>query len=75
MPRGFMATISKENQFSFSQINEDTLLIFIDEWSTNFLDEDILKRLLQGKSNNFVLNRPLYMIFNVCGLPVSPQFT
>ena len=75
MPRGFMATISKENQFSFSQINEDTLLIFIDEWSTNFLDEDILKRLLQGKSNNFVLNHPLYMIFNVCGLPVSPQFT
>ena len=49
MPKGFMATISKENQFSFSQINEDTLLVFIDEWSTNFLDEDILKRLLQGK--------------------------
>ena len=23
--------------------------MFIDEWSTNFLDEDILKRLLQGK--------------------------
>ena len=48
MPAAFMATISKENQFSFSQISEDTLLLFIDEWSTNFLDEDILKRLLQG---------------------------
>ena len=44
-----MATVNKENQFSFSMINEDTLLIFIDEWSSNFLDEDILKRLLQGK--------------------------
>ena len=48
LPRRFIATISKENQFSFSQINEDTLLVFIDEWSTNFLDEDILKRLLEG---------------------------
>ena len=52
MPPGFMATISKENQFSFSQISEDTLLLFIDEWSTNFLDEDILKRLLQGLNKN-----------------------
>ena len=49
-PRRFIATISKENQFSFSQINEDTLLVYIDEWSNNFLDEDILKRLLQGEN-------------------------
>jgi hypothetical protein len=44
----FVATVNKENQFAFSQITEDTLLIFIDEWSKNYLDEDILKRLLQG---------------------------
>ena len=50
IPQGFVATVNKENQFSFSQITEDTLLIFIDEWSSNFLDEDILKRLLQGKT-------------------------
>ena len=49
MHRRFVVTVAKEDQFSFSQINEDTMLIFIDEWSTNFLDEDIIKRLLQGK--------------------------
>ena len=54
MPPGFMATISKESQFSFSQITEDTLLLFIDEWSTNFLDEDILKRLLQGLNKTII---------------------
>ena len=49
IPSSFMATITKENQFSLTQLNPDTLLLFIDEWQENFLVEDALKRLLQGR--------------------------
>lgn len=53
----FVATISQENQFSLSQINEDTLLVYIDEWSSNLLDEDTMKLLLQGQHFLFAIIR------------------
>ena len=71
--------ISKENQFSLSQINEDTSLIFVDEWSSSKLDEDRLKNLLQGgaititrkfeNSEVINVNCPIYITTNL-----MPQF-
>ena len=63
IPQGFVATVNKENQFSLSQITEDTLLVFIDEWSSDFLDEDILKRLLQGNFRNCPLSPVTLLCF------------
>ncbi len=48
IPRKFIASITQENQFSAAMINEDTQLVFLDEWSSNTLQSDMAKTVLQG---------------------------
>ena len=47
-PERHIASLSKSSTFALQQIDEQTLLIFINEWSQNVMDEDELKRLLEG---------------------------
>ena len=49
------ASISKEKVFSFSMIDDDTQLVFIDEWSNEMFGADQAKLFLQGKGFNFDL--------------------
>ena len=44
----FVASITQEAQFSLSMINEDTQLVFLDEWSDRTLASDMAKVVLQG---------------------------
>ena len=44
----FVASITQEAQFSLSIINEDTQLVFLDEWSDRTLASDMAKVVLQG---------------------------
>ena len=38
MNRSKIASVTKEKTFGLSMVDEDTELIFIDEWSKNILD-------------------------------------
>ena len=44
----YIATVTKEKQFSMQTISEDTQLVFIDEWSPDTLQSDAAKVTLQG---------------------------
>ena len=58
LPDATVATIGKDGNFALSQLNEDTLLIMIDEWSEDVLGEDTLKQLLQGTYRTYVGESP-----------------
>ena len=42
--------ISKEGVFARSELNEDTELVVIDEWSKETMHSDVVKTVLQGGS-------------------------
>ena len=44
----YVASITSERQFSASMITEATQLVIIDEWSSNTMNADLAKTLLQG---------------------------
>ena len=44
----YIASITSERQFSASMITEATQLVIIDEWSSNTMNADLAKTLLQG---------------------------
>ena len=48
IPAQYIATITKERQFSAAMMNEFTQLVIIDEWSTSSLDSELAKTILQG---------------------------
>ena len=48
IPAQYIATITKERQFSAAMMNEFTQLVFIDEWSTSSMDSELAKTILQG---------------------------
>ena len=48
IPPGRIASITKEKQISAAMIDEDTQLVFVDEWSRTTLDTDLAKTILQG---------------------------
>ena len=43
----FIASIAQENQFSCAMIDEDTQIIFLDEWAERTLQSDMAKLVLQ----------------------------
>ena len=47
-PLRFVASITKEKQFSAAMINDDTRIVLLDEWSENTLQADLSKTVLQG---------------------------
>ena len=47
-PLRFVASITKEKQFSAAMINDDTQIVLLDEWSENTLQADLAKTVLQG---------------------------
>ncbi len=51
IPHEFLASITKENQFSTSSINKNTRLTFVDEFSSDRLSADQCKSTLQGGFN------------------------
>ena len=46
--RKFIASVIQENQFSCAMIDEDTQIIFLDEWAERTLQSDMAKLVLQG---------------------------
>ena len=48
IPLRNVATITQEKQFLAVMIGEDTKLVFLDEWSENTLQADLIKIVLQG---------------------------
>ena len=48
MNRSKIVSVTKEKAFGLSMVDEDTELIFIDEWSENTLDISNVKTLFQG---------------------------
>ena len=48
IPMKFVASITQEAQFSLPMINEDTQLVFLDEWSDRTHASDMAKVVLQG---------------------------
>ena len=48
-PQKRIATISKEKTFGTSMIDDETHLIFVDEWNNQMLSSDQVKILFQGK--------------------------
>ena len=48
MNRSKIVSVTKEKTFGLSMVDEDTELIFTDEWSENTLDTSNVKTLLQG---------------------------
>eukprot|EP00112_Aurelia_sp_Birch-Aquarium-sp1_P010315 Seg2209.2 transcript_id=Seg2209.2/GoldUCD/mRNA.D3Y31 product="hypothetical protein" protein_id=Seg2209.2/GoldUCD/D3Y31 len=49
IPRRYIAWITAENQFTCAMLNEDTQLVFLDEWSSNTLQSEMAKTVLQGE--------------------------
>ena len=43
-----VASITQENQFPCAMIDEDTQIIFLDEWAERTLQSDVAKLVLQG---------------------------
>ena len=72
-----IASITSERQFSASMINDDTELVFLDEWSANTLASDMAKTIFQGgwmvsaikhgKPKCIMNNSPYYITTN--GIP------
>ena len=48
IPMKFVASITQEAQFSLSMINDDTQLVFLDEWPDRTLVSHIAKVVFQG---------------------------
>lgn len=48
VPSERIASITNEKQFSASMINDSTELVFIDDWSSQTMQSDLAKTLLQG---------------------------
>ena len=48
IPVNRIATVTKERQFSTQCINDNTQLIFMDEWSSYSIDAETAKKLFQG---------------------------
>lgn len=48
IPSKRVAAITSEKQFAASMIDENTELVFMDEWSENTLNSDMAKTVLQG---------------------------
>ena len=46
--RTYIASLTKEKTFSSMMINEDTQLVFLDEWTSDTLQSDTAKTVLQG---------------------------
>ena len=46
--RKFIASITQENQFSCAMINENTQIIFLDEWAEGTVQSHMAKLVLQG---------------------------
>ena len=46
--RKFIASITQENQYFCAMIDEDTQIIFLDEWAGRTLQSDMAKLVLQG---------------------------
>ena len=46
--RTYIASLIKEKTFSSMMINEDTQLVFLDEWTSDTLQSDTAKTVLQG---------------------------
>ena len=57
-----IASVSKEKVFGMSMIEDDTELIFIDEWSNDTLSADNAKMLFQGlfENNQFFMYQHLF---------------
>ena len=47
-PLRFVASTTKEKQFSAAMINDDTQIVLLDEWSGNTLQAHLAKTVLQG---------------------------
>ena len=43
-----VAVVTKEKVFGMSMLQDDTQILFIDEWTNDTLPSDVVKRLLQG---------------------------
>ena len=48
IPMKCIASITNEKQFSAAMINDETQLVFLDEWSETTLQSDMAKTVLQG---------------------------
>jgi len=48
MPKEKIAVLSKEEHFGASMIQDDTELLWVDEWKKDMLSEDTLKTMMQG---------------------------
>ena len=48
IPRENIAILTKEQTFGASMIEDDTELLYLDEWSKEMLPDDLLKTVLQG---------------------------
>ena len=46
--RTYITSLTKEKTFSSMMINEGTQLIFLDEWTSDTLQSDTAKTVLQG---------------------------
>ena len=74
IPFRYIASITKEKAFSTAMINSDTQLVFLDEWSSEHLQSDTVKLLLQGgvmisavkyeKARMFINNSAFYITTN-----------
>ena len=48
IPRERIAVLTKEQTFGASMIEDDTELLYLDEWNKEMMTEDLLKTVLQG---------------------------
>ena len=74
IPRKYIASITKEGKFATSGIKDDTMLVFIEEWTSQHLTSDVAKAVLQGglmvtavksKEQRIVSNKvPFYITTN-----------
>ena len=74
IPMKFVASITQEAQFLLSMINENTQLVFLDEWSDRTLEADMAKVVLQdgfmvqaikhGKPRSMENGIPFYITTN-----------
>ena len=48
IPQKHLASITKEGKFATSAIEEDTMLVFLEEWTKEHLTSDVAKAVLQG---------------------------
>ena len=48
IPKSKVAILTKEQHFGASMIQDDTQLLFVDEWAEKMMSSDLVKTLLQG---------------------------